>query len=100
MQTIETHYPTLTELAERLNKANVKGSKPYLTALPKSPTTETWEAHKLIAKSAAKFQYDKMICADLLDLQYKFYRYANLGDITEELVAQHRDQEEDFKHVL
>lgn len=91
MNKITTYFPKLVELAHHLDKANVNGSKPCLTALPKEPTPETWEAHQLIARSAAKFSYDKTICADLLDLQYKFYKYSKLNDITPNVILTHSE---------
>ena len=89
MSTISTHFPLLNNLACRLDKANVNGAKPELTNLPKEPTLLTWEAHKMISRAVAKFHYDEMICADLLDLQYKFYNRCNLSQACEELVSEH-----------
>ena len=91
MKKITTYFPELVELAHHLDKANVNGSKPYLTKLPKQPTPEAWEAHQLIAQSAAKFSSDKTICADLLDLQYKFYNFSKLNDITPEIISLHSE---------
>ena len=97
MTTITTYIDGLSAIATCLNQADVKGAKALLDKLPKRPTVRTWEVHKLIARAVAKFHTDKMVVADLLDFQYKFYQRYNLNDVTLEIISKHLELTEKGK---
>ena len=86
---ITTYFGGLDEFARLLNMADVKGAKLLVKKLGKEANVETWEAHQLIARACAKFHYDKWTALDLQDFQFKFYSYANLNDVTDDIIDRH-----------
>jgi len=89
MTTITSYIDGFDALVSSLNEGDAAGAKSCLAKLPKKPTVSTWQAHKLVARAAAKHHLNKPLASAFEDLQYKFYLRCNLNDITPELIREH-----------